>query len=129
MLITSIILITLALVFYSIGVWAEKIKGVLKTWHVLIFWCGFACDTIATSTMSILARNETANNTIQTGTNIHAFTGVLAIVLMLFHAVWATFVIVKNNEKMKLSFHKFSLFVWIIWLIPYLSGMINGMIH
>lgn len=129
MLATAIILITLALVFYSIGVWAEKIKGILKPWHVAIFWMGFLCDTIATSFMGMIARGEVTPTTTQSAINFHAITGLTAVLLMLFHAIWATVVILKNNEKMKLSFHKFSLFVWIIWLIPYLSGMINGMMH
>lgn len=30
----SIILITLALIFYSIGVWSERIAGRLKSWHL-----------------------------------------------------------------------------------------------
>ena len=35
----------------------------------------------------------------------------LAILLMLFHAIWATIVLVKKNEKMIINFHKFSIFV------------------
>jgi len=50
----------------------------------------------------------------------------LAILLMLFHAIWATIVLVKKNEKMIINFHKFSIFVWVIWLIPYLTGLIFG---
>jgi uncharacterized repeat protein (TIGR03987 family) len=45
---------------------------------------------------------------------------------MLFHAVWATIVMVKKNEPMILKFHKFSFVVWIIWLIPMVTGMILG---
>ena len=51
----------------------------------------------------------------------------IAIVLMLFHAVWATLVLVKGSEKAKVNFHKLSIFVWLIWLIPYISGAIFGM--
>lgn len=59
--------------------------------------------------------------------NFHGITGLIAIILMLFHAVWATFVLIKNNEKAKTNFHKFSIAVWLIWLIPYISGAIFGM--
>ena len=59
--------------------------------------------------------------------DFHGVTGLLAIGLMFFQVVWATFVLVKNNEKAKASFHKFSIPIWAIWLIPYLSGMIVGM--
>lgn len=42
---TAAIIITLALIFYSIGVWAERIAGRLKPWHLLFFWMGLLCDT------------------------------------------------------------------------------------
>ena len=58
--------------------------------------------------------------------SFHGIPGLLAINLMLFHAVWATMVIVKNDEKAKTNFHKLSV-VWIIWLIPFVSGAIFGM--
>jgi uncharacterized repeat protein (TIGR03987 family) len=128
MLGSAIVFITLALIFYTIGVWAEKLKGILKTWHVIIFWFGFISDTIGTSIMGSIARtSEDVEKVVQSGMNFHAITGVLAIVLMLFHATWATIVMLKKNEKMKKTFHKFSLLVWVIWLVPYISGMVMGM--
>lgn len=42
MLILSSVLITLALVFYSTGIWAERFSRLLKPWHVVMFWLGFA---------------------------------------------------------------------------------------
>lgn len=120
MLIFAIISITLALIFYSVGVWSEKIQGVLKKWHLVIFWCGLAFDTLGTSLMSEIAGKGFE-------LNFHGITGLIAIVLMFFHALWATRVIVKNDEKSKAGFHKFSLVVWFIWLVPYISGMIFGM--
>jgi len=50
--------------------------------------------------------------------------GLLAIVLMFVHVIWATFVLIKKDEKMIVSFHKFSIFVWLIWLVPYFSPMV-----
>ena len=58
---------------------------------------------------------------------INVITGFLAIVLMLFHALWATWVLYKNDENQKATFHKFSIVVWTIWLIPYFIGMMLGM--
>ena len=59
--------------------------------------------------------------------DIHGITGVLAIVLMIIHAAWALIVLLKKDEKAIVNFHKFSLVVWVIWLIPYLSPMFLGM--
>ena len=49
MFILSIVLITLALVFYTIGVWSERIQGELKWWQVGAFALGFAADTSGTT--------------------------------------------------------------------------------
>ena len=110
------IIISLALVFYSIGVWSERIQGKLKPWHLIFFWSGLICDTWGTGLMIEMAGGLT--------TDIHGVTGVIAILLMLIHAFWATLVLIKKDEKAISNFHKFSLFVWFIWLIPYFSPMV-----
>ena len=120
MLIYAIIFITLALVFYTIGVWSEKIQGYLKKSHIFIFYLGLIFDTLGTTLMSKIAAGGFQ-------LNFHGITGLLAIILMLIHALWATVVLVKNNERTKANFHKFSILVWIIWLIPFISGAILGM--
>lgn len=120
MLVYAIIFINLALVLYTIGVWSEKKQGTLKKWHVVVFWAGLLCDTLGTSAMGKIAGEGFKFN-------FHGVTGLLAILLMLFHAIWATVVLIKNKEEMKIKFHKFSIVVWVIWLIPFLSGAIYGM--
>ncbi|MDS0526155.1 HsmA family protein [Clostridium sp. SHJSY1] len=120
MIFYAIVSITLALVFYTLGVWSEKIQGKLKKWHLVIFWIGLIFDTLGTTLMSKMAGSEFK-------LNFHGITGLLAIILMLFHATWAAVVLVKNDEKAKSNFHKFSIIVWVIWLIPYISGAIFGM--
>jgi len=47
--------------------------------------------------------------------------------LMIIHAIWATITLVRKNENAIKNFHRFSLTVWIIWLIPFLSGMVLAM--
>ena len=51
----STVIITLALVFYSIGVWSERIAGRLKPWHLLFFVLGLICDTWGTGMMIDMA--------------------------------------------------------------------------
>ena len=120
----AIVAITLALVCYTIGVWAERHAGVLKKWHAVVFWLGLVFDTTGTTVMGQLARQGGSS-----GMGLHGVTGLLAIVLMLFHAVWATVVLVKKDARRQQSFHKFSIFVWAVWLIPYVLGMVLGMQH
>jgi uncharacterized repeat protein (TIGR03987 family) len=118
-MIVSTILISLALVFYSIGVWSERIAGRLKVWHLIFFWGGLIFDTTGTGIMLEMSGGIKPD--------IHSLTGVLAILLMLIHAVWATVVIIRKSEKAIISFHNFSVFVWVIWLIPYFTGFFVSM--
>jgi uncharacterized repeat protein (TIGR03987 family) len=117
----STILITLALVFYSIGVWSERFSKYLKGWHLAAFWSGFAFDVSGTWAMGRLS--EDPFNIL----DIHTLTGQIALWLMLVHAVWATFVVKNGSENLRKRFHRYSLIVWMIWLIPYIGGMIMGM--
>jgi uncharacterized repeat protein (TIGR03987 family) len=119
LMIASTILISLALVFYSIGVWSERLAGRLKAWHLIFFWGGLAFDTTGTGIMMDMAGGLTFD--------LHGVTGVLAILLMIIHAIWASAVLVRRDERAILNFHKFSLVVWAIWLIPYFSGVILPM--
>lgn len=121
LVILSTTLITLALIFYSLGVWSERIARYLKPWHVIAFWIGFAFDISGTYAMHLLATGPFDI------TEPHTLTGQIALWLMLIHAIWATRVVLKNNEKLRLNFHKFSITVWLIWLVPYFGGMYLGM--
>lgn len=121
MMIISTILITLALVFYSLGVWTERFVRYLKVWHVAAFWTGFTFDVSGTYAMSKLATGPfdlLAS---------HTLAGQIALWLMLAHAIWATYVVRKGDEKTRSGFHRYSLIVWLIWLIPYCGGMFMGM--
>lgn len=120
MLIYAIISITLALVFYTIGVWSEKLQKSLKKWHLAMFLLGLIFDTTGTMLMGKISGDGFQFN-------FHGITGLLAIVLMLVHALWAAYVLAKKDAAKARNFHKFSIFVWIIWLIPFVSGMIFGM--
>jgi len=117
----SIFLITLALVFYSIGVWAERISKYLKGWHVAAFWTGLAFDVSGTLAMGRLS--DDPFNIL----DLHTLTGQIAIWLMLIHAIWATYTVRRGSEKLRRQFHRYSLIVWAIWLIPYIGGMMMGM--
>lgn len=81
-----------------------------------LLFLGIICDTWGTSLMIEIAGGLRYD--------VHGVSGGLAILLMFVHAVWATIVLVRKDEKMILNFHKFSVFVWFVWLIPYLSPMV-----
>jgi uncharacterized repeat protein (TIGR03987 family) len=120
-LLLSTILITLALVFYSTGVWAERFSRYLKSWHVIAFWTGFIFDVSGTYAMGRISEDPFSLF------DLHTITGQIALWLMLIHAIWATYVVRKGSENLRKNFHRYSLIVWLIWLIPYIGGMIMGM--
>ena len=122
LLMRAVIAITLALILYSIGVWSEHWSKRLNTVHLVFFWMGLLMDITGTRLMSMIS-SQNANTVM----SIHGITGLVAIVLMLIHAVWATIVIVQGNESARHTFHRFSIIVWIIWLIPFIIGMLMGM--
>ncbi len=115
----ALILFTLALIFYTIGVWSERIAKVLKPWHLIFFWLGLIADTLGTMYVK-----EQVGIIIY---NFHTITGMLGLFLMLVHTIWATIISIKNNPKQLSTFHSFSLFVWLIWLVPYFTGLFSGM--
>ena len=118
-LIISTILISLALFFYSVGVWSERIAGRLKGWHLIFFWGGLVLDTTGTGIMFEIAGGL--------GTDVHSITGIAAILLMVIHAIWATIVLIRKDDKAITNFHHFSVIVWGIWLIPYFTGFFASM--
>jgi uncharacterized repeat protein (TIGR03987 family) len=114
-------LITLALAFYSLGVWAERIARDLRPWHVAAFWLGFAFDVSGTWAMHRMG--DGPFNILEP----HTLTGQIALWLMLLHAGWATRVARKGTDEARRGFHRYSLVVWLIWLVPYFSGLYLGM--
>jgi uncharacterized repeat protein (TIGR03987 family) len=116
---TASAIMAAALLFYTIGVWSERFAGRLKPWHLLFFVLGLICDTWGTGMMFRFVGGMSFD--------VHGITGLIAIVLMFIHALWAAVVLYKRDERAIQSFHKFSVAVWVIWLIPYFSPMFLGM--
>lgn len=120
-LLFSIIAINLALLFYSIGVWSERFSKYLKKWHVVTFWIGFTFDVFGTVAMHFISDNPFDL------TDMHTLTGQIALWLMLAHAIWATYVVRENKTELRKGFHRYSIFVWLVWLIPYIGGAMLGL--
>lgn len=123
LLVPAIVVISSALIFYTFGVWGERIQKGLKLWHVIAFLLGITADIGGTTLMEHIARSTGAHD------NLHAITGFTAVILMLIQAVWAVVTYTKGSTKAKEHFSRFSIVVWIIWLIPYFIGMYIGMTH
>lgn len=119
LLIIAIISMLLAVTLYTIGVFSEKKAGHLNKKHMSVFWLGLSFDTIGTTAMGRISNGFTLD--------IHGITGLLALILMMVHVIWATFVLYKGSESQKEGFSKYSLFVWMFWLIPFGIGLVLNM--
>jgi uncharacterized repeat protein (TIGR03987 family) len=119
----AVVLITAALVFYSVGVWGERLQRVLRWWHVGFFVTGLSCDLAGTVTMSRITGFRSANPALIA---VMEASGAVALVLMAVHLVWAVVVLARGSFRARHTFHRFSLLVWCIWLIPYLTGAIGA---
>ena len=116
-LIAAIVIISMALIFYSVGVWSERIQGGLRGWQVIAFGLGLVCDFVGTAFMAELVRLTGQDD------QLHAVLGSIAIFLMALHAVWAFWIFRKGSARAKRNFSRFSIIVWCIWLIGMYLGM------
>ena len=118
-LVVAIVAMVLALGCYSVGVWGAQLAKELRSWHLGFFWTGLLCDTTGTIEMARIAGAF--------HWSVHSVTGQVAIWLMAVHAVWATVAITRKRERVVRGFHRFSLTVWGLWLIPFFGGMLLAM--
>ena len=121
LLLAATLTITLAFFAYTFGVFSERRAGTLKKGHLALFWVGLAFDTTGTTIMSVIASGGDDSMS-----PLHAITGVVAIALMLFHALWATRVVLRGDKAARESFHRLSICVWLFWLVPYVVGLLMG---
>lgn len=112
------ILFTVAFVFYSLGIWAEFFTKRLKSWHAVAFFIGVVADTWGTWFMVEYVGGFLFN--------AHSVIGVIGLALMILHFIWAVVVLRLANEKAITTFHRFSVFVWAVWMVAYLSGVYIG---
>jgi len=114
----AVLLMFAAFTCYSVGVWAVVLTRGLRPWQATLFWAGFLLDSAGTDLMRRLAGGFQWS--------LHTATGAVALLLMLGHAIWATLVLLRRNEDARHVFHRFSITVWAIWLIPFVTGLILG---
>lgn len=129
MLLSAIILITTALVLYSTGVWAERRAGRLSWGHAGLFAAGLAFDASGTFLMTRIAgRGQPADaaGAASVLNGVMGFTGAIALVLMALHLTWAVVVLLRDRESEKNAFHRLSLGVWGLWLLPYATGALGA---
>lgn len=119
LLLWAVILFTVALVLYTISVWSERLQDELKTWHLIVFGFGVLIDALATW-LTI----EFVGAIVYTP---HAMFGFTSLFLMALHFIWAVTVFIGDRQAGKQHFHRFSLLVWSVWMLSYITGFVSGL--
>ncbi len=109
-------LMLLAAVLYITAVLSSL--RTLKTWHSVIFLCGFISDMVGTHYMYLVADGVIK-------LNFHSLVGLFALAVMGTHAFWALFAGLKIGKTHEL-FHKYSRYALAVWLIAFATGIIMG---
>ncbi|MCC7258644.1 MAG: TIGR03987 family protein [Gammaproteobacteria bacterium] len=118
LILLSVVLITLALVLYSVAVWLNRRSRRLTVANIVIFWCAVAADTLATRLMG--ARVETIR------WDLHTISGYLALALMAALTLWGTVALLRRRDDWIATFHKLALPIWVIWVGSYITGVYLG---
>ncbi len=115
---SAVLLMLAAFALYTFGVWAVFLSKHLRPWHACLFWFGCLADASGTELMRQFAGGF--------HWSLHTATGAVALLLMFAHAFWATTVLLKGAERPLRTFHRISITIWAIWLIPFVTGLILG---
>jgi uncharacterized repeat protein (TIGR03987 family) len=118
LILLSVVLITLALVLYSVAVWMNWRARRLTVAMAAIFWVAIVCDATATRLMGL--RAETIR------WDLHTISGYLALLLMIALAAWGSAGLVTRREQWLTRFHRYAVPIWVIWVISYATGVYLG---
>ena len=131
MLIAAIVLISAALLLYSSGVWAERRGGGRRPPPPGRVGAGGGGGAAGPWVLRPIARAGSYETTGVAAllTTLMAVTGALALVLMAVHLAWALVVLWKGSDNARRTFHRFSLVVWALWLVPYFTGMASATVR
>ena len=123
MLIRAIILMNLALFFYTWAVFSGRRQG-LKTRHLIIFGIGLAADILGTREMNAFAA------AFGKAPQWHNITGIASLAGMGFHFLLAlTATLMGKAETVNRVFHRVSLTIYFCWLAAFVSGAVSGMLR
>ncbi|HSK46443.1 MAG TPA: HsmA family protein [Coriobacteriia bacterium] len=113
---SGLLAVTLAFVFYTWGIWGARRRGEIKTSHVVFLWLGLLLDAGGTGLMAMEIGYYRMD--------VHGIIGSIAILLMLISAIWATVAKNKTDAAATTTYLRASIWVWAFWLLPYFYGFI-----
>jgi uncharacterized repeat protein (TIGR03987 family) len=119
-LIRAVVVVTFALVFYSVAVITEQRKRCITRFVLAFLTAGVIFDISATTLMIIGAHKIPIT--------VHGFIGYSALVLMLVDTIliWR-FRCKYGNKKVSGNLNLFTRFAYVWWVIAYIAGAVIAM--
>ena len=117
-IIIATVLFTLALILYSTAIWSARKSPQLRLWQIVVFFLGVSSDA-----WGVWITVKFIGAIVLTPHAIFGFTALLLISLH-FLSVFSLFITRKAQTPRT---HRFGFFVWGIWMLSYLSGLITGL--
>lgn len=115
-LIFGSVIVTLALVFYSIGLITEQRKRVINKFVLTFLTLGLVFDITATACMIIGSSNSPFT--------FHGFIGYTGLLAMVIETIIAYRFYLTNNSQTTVpkGIHLYSRFAYVLWVAVYITG-------
>ncbi len=119
--ITGATIVTLALIFYSIGIISEQVKRKIIPRVLIFITLGVVLDVTATIFMILGSKNSPFT--------LHGFIGYSALFLMLIELVkiWRAYNKSGMRADVPKGLHMYSRFAYIWWVVAYITGSLIAM--
>lgn len=116
LLLTGSIIVTAALIAYSIAIITEQFKKILNKTTMIFISAGIGLDIIATLLMILGSPNSPFT--------LHGFVGYSALLVMLIDSIliWRSFLKNGINSKVSHSLHIYSRYAYLWWVAAYVTG-------
>jgi len=122
-LMIAVTVVTLALIFYSVGFFSALKKQKISIITPLFYWLGVVCDISSTIIMFILAKGTSTFST------AHGIIGIIALILMVGCAIYATIAHRKNIAEITLAFRQHSTIIYILWIIVFITATVSMILN
>ena len=117
------LIMTLTLLGYTLGVQFEKRVDNKKPLHLVLLWASFCMNAVG---FGMLTR--TYEGTTGLGVSLCRIMGILALIVLMIHSIWGTAVQVLKEEKSMRIYHRDSTLLWKIWLLPFALQLLMAVI-
>lgn len=119
LLVESIILITLTLVFYTLGAWGARLNNNIYIRHIVFNCLAFLSYCVGCIIVMGYMQHPSLN--------LQAITAIISCLILLFHTIYCIICFLKDDNQLIQKYNSCSIRSWVVWLIPYTASLIFGL--